>query len=486
MTRLCYYFLLIKLGLEKKCPPTSSSNHLSSNSISPSPSSKASPYSGSHPISRTPVTPSSSPWRVAQMLDSPPPPALPPRRDFPTMSSKQVTSTPPPPPPPPLFENELNDGRKRASTLTQSIRASFNTLSCKGKCRKFAFIGTKKHTKVAVTSSLHDKFDPTTDNACPSDCRFDVAETISKETAENDLNCLLRQLEEVENTMKQLELDDGDFTRSKRARIRDALLARLIRDRRELRQRLQTLAETAQSIIVSFSQENGDLKPSMIEFEKALTTFLSDLDTSSGIELDTQNHDSETESTDTDMEDSELGHKAGRATRGEKLAESARTLDAQLREYVSARYSLASSSTTDPNTGCNPSPAPDAPEQSVSSPILPPPLPPLPSNGYGNGNGYMGYSNGYTNRPTTADNQYSVDRVTLRPALLPQNLPTSARPSSPSDYELAEEALLPTEPKFTHVVPHDAGLSGDTRSVSNPCPNYVCFNKITKANLQLY
>ncbi|VDL90073.1 unnamed protein product [Schistocephalus solidus] len=32
-------------------------------------------------------------------------------------------------------------------------------------------------------------------------------------TAENDLNCLLRQLQEVEQTMKQLEQDDGDFTR---------------------------------------------------------------------------------------------------------------------------------------------------------------------------------------------------------------------------------------------------------------------------------
>nr|CDS32183.1 Golgin subfamily A [Hymenolepis microstoma] len=116
---------------------------------------------------------------------------------------------------------------------------------------------------------------------------------------------------------------------SKRARIRDALLARLIRDRRELRQRLQTLAETAQSMIVSFSQDNGDQKPSMIEFERALTTFLSDLDTSSGIELDAQSHDSETESTDTDTEGSELGHKA-------PSSESVRTLDAQLREYVSA------------------------------------------------------------------------------------------------------------------------------------------------------
>lgn len=257
----------LQLGLENKCPPTSS-NHLSSNSISPSPSSKASPYSGPHHISRTPVTPSSSPWRAAQMLDSPPPPALPPRRDFPIMSSKQVTSTPPPPPT--LFENEDNEGRKRASTLTQSIRASFNNLSCK------------------------------------------------EETAENDLNCLLRQLEEVENTMKQLELDDGDFTR---------------------------------------------------------------------------------------------------------------------------RYSLASSSTTDPNTGCNPSPAPDAPEQSISSPTLPPPLPPLPSNGYGNGTGLIGYSNGYTNRPTKEDSQHPIDRIALRPALLPQNLPTSARTSSPSDYELAEEAM---------------------------------------------
>ncbi|KAM3178590.1 hypothetical protein ACTXT7_002217 [Hymenolepis weldensis] len=165
-------------------------------------------------------------------------------------------------------------------------------------------------------------------------------------TAENDLNCLLRQLEEVENTMKQLELDDGGFTR---------------------------------------------------------------------------------------------------------------------------RYSLASSSTTDPNTGCNPSPAPDAPEQSVSSPTLPPPLPPLSTNGYGNG--YIGYSNGHINESTTADNQYSVDRVTLRPALPPRNLSTSIRPPSPpsTDYELAEEALMTTGPSFSHVVPHDAGLSGEAQSVTkNP------------------
>ncbi|VUZ56161.1 unnamed protein product [Hymenolepis diminuta] len=283
----------LQLGLERKCPPISSSNHLSSNSISPSPSSKASSYSGPHRLSCTPVTRSSSPWKVAQILDSPPPPALPPRRDNPISSSKQ--RPPPPSPPPPVFGDEDDERRKSASTLTQSIRASFNSLSCK------------------------------------------------EATAENDLNCLLRQLEEVENTMKQLELDDGGFTR---------------------------------------------------------------------------------------------------------------------------RYSLASSSTTDPNTGCNPSPAPDAPEQSVSSPTLPPPLPPLSTNGYGNGNGYIGYSNGQINESTTADNQYSVDRVTQRPALPPRNLSTSARPPSPpsTDYELAEEALMTTGPSFSHVVPHDAGLSGEAQS----------------------
>ncbi len=36
-------------------------------------------------------------------------------------------------------------------------------------------------------------------------------------TAENDLNCLLRQLEEVENTMRELEQDDGGFTRVRSA-----------------------------------------------------------------------------------------------------------------------------------------------------------------------------------------------------------------------------------------------------------------------------
>ncbi|KAM3178589.1 hypothetical protein ACTXT7_002216 [Hymenolepis weldensis] len=116
-------------GLERKCPPISSSNHLSSNSISPSPSSKASSYSGPHRLSCTPVTRSPSPWKLAQIPDSPPPPALPPRRDNPISSSKQPPPTPSPPPP--VFGDKDDERRKSASTLTQSIKASFNSLSCK-------------------------------------------------------------------------------------------------------------------------------------------------------------------------------------------------------------------------------------------------------------------------------------------------------------------------------------------------------------------
>ncbi|KAM7540163.1 hypothetical protein Aperf_G00000022679 [Anoplocephala perfoliata] len=277
----------LQLGLERKCPPTSS-NRLSSN-VSPTSSSKALSYSGPHLLSRSQVAPPSS-WRVAQVSDSPP--LLPPRRDVPT--SQQITPPPPPPPPPlPLEEDEEDEeGGRSASTLTQSIRASFNPLSCK------------------------------------------------EATAENDLNCLLRQLEEVENTMKQLELDDGGFTK---------------------------------------------------------------------------------------------------------------------------RYSLASSSTTDPNTGCNPSPAPDTPEQSISSPALPPPLPPLSSNGLG-----TIYSSAFSSghNDGTTDNQHSGDRVTLRPTLPSRGL--SGRPPSPlsTDYELADDALVGDASKFTHVVPHDAGLSEEPQSTS--------------------
>ncbi|KAL7062339.1 hypothetical protein AAHC03_01653 [Spirometra sp. Aus1] len=97
------------------------------------------------------------------------PPALPPRRQF-TLHDL-------PPPKSPFSSTE--NGRSGAtysvgmsspppqpvSTLSHSIRASFNPLSCR------------------------------------------------EATAENDLNCLLRQLQEVEQTMKQLEQDDGDFTR---------------------------------------------------------------------------------------------------------------------------------------------------------------------------------------------------------------------------------------------------------------------------------
>ncbi len=47
-------------------------------------------------------------------------------------------------------------------------------------------------------------------------------------TAENDLNCLLRQLEEVENTMRELEQDDGGFTRVRSAIIYFAWIDKLI------------------------------------------------------------------------------------------------------------------------------------------------------------------------------------------------------------------------------------------------------------------
>ncbi|VUZ55297.1 unnamed protein product [Hymenolepis diminuta] len=154
----------------------------------------------------------------------------------------------------------------------------------------------------------------------------------------------------LESVVAQLEMESstiGEYVTmfahkrqlmSKRAKIRDALLARLIHDRRELRQRLQTLSETANSMIASFPQENEDQKSPMIEFEKALTTFLSDLDTSSGIELDTQNQDSETEDADTDAEGTEHGHKARRVTENGQAAGVPVTLDDQLRQYVSSVY----------------------------------------------------------------------------------------------------------------------------------------------------
>lgn len=128
------------------------------------------------------------------------------------------------------------------------------------------------------------------------------------------------------------------------------------------------------------------------------------------------------------------------------------------------RYSLASSSTTDPNTGCNPSPAPDTPEQSTSSPTLPPPLPPLSSNGLGTN--YIGaFSSGHNNG--MADNQHSGEGVTLRPILSSRGL--AGRPPSPSstDYELADDALVGDAAQFSHVVPRDTDFSGEPQSVSN-------------------
>ncbi|VDM34949.1 unnamed protein product, partial [Hydatigera taeniaeformis] len=250
-------------GLERKCPPTPS-NRLPSSSSS---SSAKSSFSDSRHLSRTPPD-QSSPWRVVQTSDSQP----------------GLPRAPPPPPSVPVEDSnylEKRDGEDQdgstsaANTLTQSIRASFNPLSCR------------------------------------------------EATAENDLNSLLRQLEEVENTMKQLEQDDGGFTR---------------------------------------------------------------------------------------------------------------------------RYSLASSSTTDPNTGCNPSPAPDAPEQvTTSSPL------PLATNGH--------------SHIINAD-QLNAERVARKPMPIPPSVPL--RPPSPSntDYELADDtsvaALLAPSvaicTKPTNMVLHDDDL----------------------------
>lgn len=33
---------------------------------------------------------------------------------------------------------------------------------------------------------------------------------------------------------------------------------------------------------------------------------------------------------------------------------------------------------------------------------------------------------------------------------------------------------MTTGPSFSHVVPHDAGLSGEAQLVSNRCSNYMC------------
>ncbi|VDD75879.1 unnamed protein product [Mesocestoides corti] len=73
----------------------------------------------------------------------------------------------------------------------------------------------------------------------------------------------------------------------KRARIRDALLARLVRDRNELRKRLQALSSLAKSVTSSLSDEDNSLSenhvhhPTLTTLEKELSDFLADLDTSS-------------------------------------------------------------------------------------------------------------------------------------------------------------------------------------------------------------
>ncbi|KAH9285777.1 Abnormal cell migration protein 10 [Echinococcus granulosus] len=259
----------LQLGLERKCPSTPS------NRLPPSSSSEFS-YSDPRHLARSPPHPPSS-WQVAQILDSPS--GLPPQHDA-------HLSTPPSPPSLAVPAEEGQDASASiANTLTQSIRASFNPLSCR------------------------------------------------EATAENDLNCLLRQLEEVESTMKQLEQDDGGFTR---------------------------------------------------------------------------------------------------------------------------RYSLASSSTTDPNTGCNPSPAPDAPEQ-----VTPPPLFPLATNGHGH---------------TNNAEQRSAETAVRRPALVPRSLPLRSPSPSNTDYELADEAsvaflLAPsivTSTKITHMGPHDGDLIDEAPPVAVP------------------
>ncbi|KAM7538536.1 hypothetical protein Aperf_G00000054077 [Anoplocephala perfoliata] len=119
----------------------------------------------------------------------------------------------------------------------------------------------------------------------------------------------------------------------KRAKIRDALLVRLMRDRQELRQRLQSLSETAKAVIASTSQEIEDQEsaPSMTDFEKALSNFLSDLDTSSAVELDFESRDSEEEDMDTDPGSSDV-----RTVRETGQTGSPVFLDDQLRQYVSA------------------------------------------------------------------------------------------------------------------------------------------------------
>ncbi|EUB64951.1 Abnormal cell migration protein [Echinococcus granulosus] len=321
-------------GLERKCPSTPS------NRLPPSSSSEFS-YSDPRHLARSPPHPPSS-WQVAQILDSPS--GLPPQHDA-------HLSTPPSPPSLAVPAEEGQDASASiANTLTQSIRASFNPLSCRAllsapinhsvdrpihhhrtRVRGLALCDSPVSSQSSWTGlpAVWRLVDGARHRAEMSRPLLIAAEA----TAENDLNCLLRQLEEVESTMKQLEQDDGGFTR---------------------------------------------------------------------------------------------------------------------------RYSLASSSTTDPNTGCNPSPAPDAPEQ-----VTPPPLFPLATNGHGH---------------TNNAEQRSAETAVRRPALVPRSLPLRSPSPSNTDYELADEAsvaflLAPsivTSTKITHMGPHDGDLIDEAPPVAVP------------------
>uniref|UniRef100_A0A5K3FUY8 PH domain-containing protein n=1 Tax=Mesocestoides corti TaxID=53468 RepID=A0A5K3FUY8_MESCO len=286
----------LQLGLERKCPSaaTAAAAVTTSNRLKPKSS-----YSGPHHLTRATPASSPSPWRVAQILDSPTPPPLPPGRGA-RLSPPGPPQSPPERPPRSRCDESPRHASEACQTnsFTQSIRASFNPLSCQ------------------------------------------------EATAENDLNCLLRHLEEVENTMRQLEQDDGGFTR---------------------------------------------------------------------------------------------------------------------------RYSLASSSTTDPNTGCNPSPAPDTPEQLHVAPEPPPP--PAERNGDTAVGGEV------------SSDQQGTLQLSTKPALPPRRFYRRTPSPQNTDYELTDEvstaAFLSSTPDLNgslnpsvasaspspapaRVVPHDGGLIDNT------------------------
>nr|CDS20830.1 Golgin subfamily A [Echinococcus granulosus] len=121
----------------------------------------------------------------------------------------------------------------------------------------------------------------------------------------------------------------------KRAKIRDALLLRLIRDRNELRQRLHSLSDVANAVIASSSSSSSksegeqSTNPSMTDFEKALSDFLSHLATSStDYSLDLNAEDNE-------EDDVNNGTTGNVKAAGDEKIEGA-SLDDQLRRYVSA------------------------------------------------------------------------------------------------------------------------------------------------------